>query len=265
MRHFLLLMSFVTLSLSAQNFQGVLTYKMEVVPHLSDEVKVQMKNPGGQKGDSIELTINNSNFVEKFKKSKNWVDSLRIVLGNSKIKKTYYKEKVLEYVFDLNTNKKYIHTPEYQCIDSVKVDFKESDNNLKWVRSDSVYKINGVECDKIIISKNNLLFIDLYVSKSDYSNASSGFVYETMNNLLFENLYPFKEELQNKWIQKLRYYTKYDQVDIIYTLQQTQALSNSNKEFVFPKYGYCYWDILDDKKLMKKHKKRMNKKKKNKG
>lgn len=264
MRYLLLLFCIASLQSFSRNFEGVLTYKMEVVPHLTDEVKVELKNPSGKKRDSINLIINNSNFVEKFKKSKNWVDSLRIVLGKNKIKKTYYKEKVLEYVFDFDKNKKFTHTPEYQCIDSVNLGFKETDTSLKLVRSDSIYKINDVATKKITISKKNILFIDLYVSESDYKNTADGFVFEIMNNLLFDDLYPFKKELEGLWVQQMRYRTKYDQVDIIYTLQETKELLDSNQEFVFPDYEYCYWDILDNKKLMKKHRKRMKEKEKNK-
>ncbi|MEQ6124690.1 hypothetical protein AAON49_10845 [Pseudotenacibaculum sp. MALMAid0570] len=262
MRYLILLFCFVSWFSFSQDFEGVLMYKREVVPHLSDEIKIQFKDPSGKKGDSIKLIINNSNFVEKSKNSRNWVDSLRIVFGKNKIKKTYYKKKNLEYVFDFDKGKKYTHTPDYQCIDSVEIKFKELDSDLKFVQSDSIYNVNGVDCKKITISKKDFLFIDLFVTESDYKNTADGFIYDIMNNLLFDNLYPFRKELENHWVVKLRYYTKYDQVDIIYTLQKRQTLSDSHKEFVFPQYEYCYWDILNDKKLMRKHRKRMKKKKK---
>ena len=264
MRKLFVLFCFVSTFSYSQSFEGVQTYKMQVVPHLSDEVKIQFKDPSGKKSDSIKLTINNSNYVEKFKNSKNWVDSLRIVLGKNKIKKTYYKEKVLEYVFDFDKNKKFTHTPEYQCIDSVEMKFNERDEELKFVRSDSVYKINGVECKKFTISKKDFLFLDFFVSKSEYKNASDGFIFEVMNNLLLTDVFPYRKEFEGFLIQKVRFYTKYNQVDTIYLLQDVKAVSNTEEEFIFPKYEYCYWDILDDKKLMRKHRKRMKEKEKNK-
>lgn len=263
MKKIAVLLCLISISLSAQNFEGVLTYKMKVLPHLSDEVKVELKNSSGKKEDSIKLSMNNSNFVERFKKSKNWVDSLRIILGKNKIKKTYYKERVLEYVFDLDQNKKFTHTPEYQCIDSININFENQQNVLKWVYSDSIYEINGVKTRKLTISKKNSLFVDLYISESPYKNTSDGFIYDMMSNLLFDNLYPVRKELEGVWIQRLRYYTKFDQVDIIYHLESYQALQETEEEFRFPNYEYCYWDILDDKKLLKKHRKKMKERAKN--
>lgn len=263
MKYLLLLMSFVSLSVSAQEFKGALTYKMEVIPRISQEINLSMKDPSGKKTDSIKVVLNNATFLKKFKEGKQWVDSLRVVYDDNKIKKSYYKKNTLEYVFDFDKKKKYTHTPNYQCVDSVDLKINDIWNKLKITKSDSVYNINGYECKKITISRGGYYYLDLYLSKTDYSNIGDGFLFETTNNLLMSNLVGFEDELQNQLVVQLRWYTKNDQVDIWYKLDQMVKMSDVKNEFKFPEYEYCYWDILDDKKLMRKHKKRMKEMEKN--
>lgn len=254
----------ITSSLHAQNFNGILTYEAKVIPHLGEEYNLTLKDPSGGKKDSIKVAINDSALIQRMKRKGQWVDSLRIVYGDQKLKKTYFKKDTLEYVFDFEKGLKYTHTPKYHCIDTVAFKLTDYSADVKVVKSDSIIRINNFDTQKYTVSLKNYLFFDLYVAKSEYTNMADGFVVESINNLLFSNLDAVKSELKGKLIVHLRYYTKLDKVDFVYTLSSIQKESNLENEFIFPNYEYCYWDTLNDKKLQRKHRKKMKKKKKRK-
>jgi len=69
-------------------------------------------------------------------------------------------------------------------------------------------------------------------------------------------LYFLKNKLEFKKIIKLNYYSKPNAVDFEYILKSMITKPYSESDFVLPKYEYCFWDVLEDKKLMKKHKKK---------
>ena len=83
---------------------------------------------------------------------------------------------------------------------------------------------------------------------------------KVMNNLLLDNLYEFRSVLQHKKVLELHHYTKFNQVDIWYKFLRTEIGMDLESEFTLPEYEYCYWDTLDNKKLRRKHRKKMKKK-----
>tara|TARA_R110002073_G_scaffold14554_2_gene59373 strand:+ start:58223 stop:59023 length:801 start_codon:yes stop_codon:yes gene_type:complete len=251
------------LILSAQDFEGVLLYECKTNIHIKKEVNFKVQNPNRKK-DSTQIIINDSTYYNRLKNKGTIVDSIRVVFGKKKFKKTYYKKDKTEFIFDLLSGKKITHTPKYECIDTTQIKLIDYKNKIKTVKSDSTYIVNGLVCQKIKISLSNYYFIELYYTKSEFKNLADLFIYDINNNLLFQNLYFLKEKLQYKKIVKLKYYSKPNAVDFEYILSSLTKKQSLESDFSLPTYDYCYWDIFEDKKLMRKHKKKIRREKKNK-
>jgi hypothetical protein len=129
-------------------------------------------------------------------------------------------------------------------------------SKIKTISNDSIYILNNQEYKKLKINLSDYYFIDLYYEESQYKNLGDIFVYEINNNILFQNLYFLKDFLKYKKVVKLKYYTKLNKVEHEYILDTIIKKKNLEKEFILPEYEYCFWNVFEDKKLMRKHRKR---------
>ena len=251
-------------ALNAQDFEGILKYESKTNIHIQkkQEQDFKFKSPNRKDKDSIHVIINDSTFYDRWKKKGRIVDSIKIVFGDAKFRKTYYKKEKIEYIFDLVSAKKITHTPKYECIETTNIELVDYTSKVQIVESDSIFTINDLECKKIKIIKSNFYFIDIYYKESEFKNLADAFIYDINNNLLFQNLYFLKNKLEFKKIIKLKYYSKPNAVDFEYILKSMIKKPYSESDFALPKYDYCFWDVLEDKKLMRKHKKRMKLEKK---
>jgi hypothetical protein len=250
------------IDVKAQDFEGTLIYNSKTNIHIQKEINYKVKSSNRKDKDSIHVIINDSIFYNRWKKKGRIVDSIKIVFGDVKFRKTYYKKEKIEYIFDLVSAKKITHTPKYECIETTNIELVDYTNKVQIVESDSIFTINDLDCKKIKIIKSNFYFIDIYYKESEFKNLADGFIYDINNNLLFQNLYFLKNKLEFKKIIKLNYYSKPNAVDFEYILKSMIKKPYSESDFALPKYDYCFWDVLEDKKLMKKHKKRMKLEKK---
>lgn len=250
------------ISLKAQDFEGNLIYNSKTNIHIQKEINYKTKSPNRRDKDSIHIIINDSTMYSRMKRKGRIIDSIKIVFGKNKFRKTYYKKNNLEFIFDLTNSEKTTHTPKYECIETEKIKLIDVKSKVKVIESDSIFIINGINCKKLKIIKSNYFFIDIYYVTSEFKNLTDAFIYDINNNLLFQNLYFLKEKLEYKKIIKLKYYSKPYAVDYEYILKSMIEKPYSEKDFTLPKYDYCFWDTLDDKKLMRKHKKRMKLEKK---
>ena len=246
-------------NLNAQNFEGILTYESKTNIHVQkkQELDYKVKSQNKKDKDSVHIAINDSTLFENWRKKGEIVDSIKVIFGNKKFKKTYYKKDNIEYIFDFTAAKKITHTPKYECIDTTDIKLIEYKSKIKVVENDSIFSINGFDCKKLKVIKSNYYFIDIYYVESDFINLADAFIYDINNNLLFQNLYFIKNKLEFKKIIKLKYYTKQDAVDFEYILESVITKPYSESDFTLPEYEYCFWDTLDNKKLMRKHKKRL--------
>lgn len=251
-------------SLNAQDFEGILKYESKTNIHIQKEQEMdfKFKSPNRKVKDSINVIINDSTFYDNLKKKGKIVDSIKIIFGRAKFRKTYYKKENIEYIFDLVSAKKITHAPKYECIDTTNIELVDYKSKVQIIESDSIFTINGVDCKKIKIIKSNFYFIDIYYKESEFKNLANAFIYDINNNLLFQNLYFLKIKLEFKKIIKLKYYSKPNAVDFEYVLKSMIKKPYSESDFTLPKYEYCFWDVLEDKKLMRKHKKRIKLEKK---
>ena len=263
MRIYILTLIILNISaLNAQDFEGTLKYDSKTNIHIQKEQDFKFKSPNRKDKDSIHVIINDSTFFNRLKKKGRIVDSIKIVFGDSKFRKTYYKKEKIEYIFDLVSEKKITHTPKYECIDTTNIELLDYKSKVQIIESDSIFNINGLDCKKLKIIKSNFYFIEIYYAESKFKNLADAFIYDINNNLLFQNLYFLKNKLEFKKIIKLKYYSKPDAVDFEYNLKSMTIKPYSTSDFALPKYDYCFWDVLEDKKLMRKHKKRMKLEKK---
>ena len=76
----------LTWSMNAQNFKGILSYEVEVIPHLSKEYNFSFKDPNGKKKDSKNFTLNDSTLIATIKaKVSGWIPfELFMAIVNSK-------------------------------------------------------------------------------------------------------------------------------------------------------------------------------------
>lgn len=244
-------------SLKAQDFEGNLIYNSKTNIHIKKEINHKSKSPNRRDKDSIHIIINDSTMYSRMKKKGRIIDSIKIVFGENKFRKTYYKKDNLEFIFDLTNSEKTTHTPKYECVDTEKIKLINEKSKVQIIENDSIFSINDINCKKLKIIKSNYYFIDIYYVMSEFKNLTDAFIYDINNNLLFQNLYFLKEKLEYKKIIKLKYYSKPNAVDFEYILKSMIEKPYSEKDFTLPKYDYCFWDTLNDKKLMRKHKKRM--------
>lgn len=249
----------------AQNFEGSLLYECKTNIHISEEEKINFNNYNQKYKDSTHKVINDSTLLNRMQERGKNVDSIKIIFGKNRLRKTYIQKDKLEYIFDFEKAKKITHTPKYECIDTTDIKLVDYSNKVQVIESDSVFIVNGIECNKIIVKKSNYYFFDIYYTKSKYRNMADAFIFETNNNVLFQNLYFLKDKLTFKKIIKLKYYTSMDAVDWEYILKSTSEQEITEKDLALPKYEYCLWDILEDGKLRRKHRKRnrLEKKKNN--
>lgn len=243
----------------AQDFQGALTYGTKTNIHIQKEQEqsFKYKSPNRKDKDSIHRVINDSTLYNHLKRKGKIVDSIQVIFGNSKIRKTYYQNEKIEYIFDLASVKKITHTPKYECIDTTSFKLVDYKDEVQIIESDSIFSINGHACKKIKVIKSNFYFIELYFVESEFKNLADAFIFDINNNLLFQNLYFLRKNLEFKKIIKLKYYSKPNAIEFEYILKSMIKRPYTENDFSLPKYEYCFWDILDDKKLMRTHKKRM--------
>ncbi|NQY07742.1 MAG: hypothetical protein HRT68_16485 [Flavobacteriaceae bacterium] len=247
----------------AQDFEGVLTYKCNTKVHLKEDINYSFRNPNKKK-DSIYVTLNDSTLYNNLKRNDRIVDSIKIVFGKNRFRKTYYKRDHIQYIFNLASGEKITHTPKFECIDTTNIKLTDYQEHAKITESDSIFTINGTACKKVNILLNNYAYFDIYYAESEYKNLANAFIYETNNNFLYSNLYFLKERLLFKKILKLKYATKYEAVDFEYELSSVSATTIEDVDFSLPEYDYCQLDIFEDKKLMRKHRKKKRKARKGK-
>jgi len=250
--------------INAQDFEGTLIYDSKMNIHIKKEINFKVKSPNKKDKDSIHIIINDSTFYNHEKKKGRIVDSIKIVFGKKKIRKTYYKKNIIEFIFDLTNSNKTTHNPKYECIETEKIKLVDyyNNNKIQIIESDSIFSIDGNNCKKIKIINSNYYFIDIYYAESEFKNLTDAFIFDINNNILLQNLYFLKNKLEFKKIIKLKYYSKPNMVDYEYILKSIIKKPYSESDFALPKYDYCFWDIFDDKKLMRKHRKRMKREKK---
>lgn len=249
--------------INAQDFQGILTYETKTNVHIQKGQKqnLKLKSPNRKDKDSIHVFVNDSTLYNHLKRKGKIVDSIKVVFGNYKIRKTYYQKEKIEYIFDLASAKKITHTPKYECIDTTDLKLIDYKDEVEIFESDSIFTINGYECKKIKIIKSDYYFIDLYFVESEFKNLTDALIFDINSNLLFQNLYFLRKKMEFKKIIKLNYYSKPNAIDFEYILKSMISKPYSESDFSLPKYEYCFWDTLNDKKLMRKHKKRLKREK----